>query len=268
MAYFTPAGAAHGAGFANAVRRHIILMHITLAGFVAYAVQHLGILKGAERGYGHNLGLAAGKHGAAVRAGQQTNLAPYGAYLLHAASVGADAAVDYLIAHYFLGYVIKYRVNILGAVGVYFKEMLGNLLLHLGAARFALVAVKCVKAPLHLIEGICAHKLGELRTGLIDVHFHLGLAHFRLHVFYKGDNFLYVAVGEQNGLQHFVLAQLVRARFNHHNGVLRAGNGQMQLALFALLAVRVDYILPVDIANAYRAGGAHEGRVAYGEGGA
>ena len=113
-----------------------------------------------------------------------------------------------------------------------------------------------------------AHKLGELRAGLIDVHFHLGLAHFRLHVFYEGDYFLYVAVGEQDGLQHFVLAQLVRARFNHHNRVLSAGNGQMQLALFALLTVRVDYILPVDIANAYRAGGAHEGRVAYGEGGA
>ena len=59
------AGAAHGAGFANAVRRHIILMHITLACFIAYAVQCLSILKGAERGYGHNLGLAAGEHGAA-----------------------------------------------------------------------------------------------------------------------------------------------------------------------------------------------------------
>ena len=69
MADFAAARAAQRFGFANAVRREVIVMDITFGKFYAKSVQGLCFAERSQCQHVQNLGLAAGKQRAAVRAG-------------------------------------------------------------------------------------------------------------------------------------------------------------------------------------------------------
>ena len=56
----------------------------------------------------------------------------------------------------------------------------------------------------------------------------------------KLNNPLDLFMSEENRFQNHVLRQLVRARFDHHDRVLRAGNRQIEIRFFTLGERRVD----------------------------
>ena len=54
-----------------------------------------------------------------------------------------------------------------------------------------------------------------------------------------------------DGAQHHVFWQLVGAGLDHHDGVVGAGDGQVQRALFQLLEGGVGHEVAVDVAHAH-----------------
>ena len=266
VADLTPAGAAHGAGFAGAVGRHVVLVHVALGILQADAVQDLGLGDGAQCGDGHDLGLAPGEHGAAVGPLQDARLAPDGPDLLLAAAVGTDLLVDDLVPHDLFGHVVEDGVDVLALLGMRFVEGGVDLGLHLLGALFPLLAVEGVHLPDDLVHGERADGLVQLLGGLVDVDLHLGLADLVLDALDEGADLLDLLMGKEDGAQHLLLGELLGPGFHHHDRVLGAGHGQGQAALFPIFHTGVEDVFPVHIAHGHGARGAHEGGFGDGQG--
>ena len=153
--------------------------------------------------------------------------------------------------------------------------------LDLFGANLAFLTVKCVKLPFDL----CTRKFNDLCLQLLIGSVNNGndffLADFRLNRFDPFNDLLDVFMAEKDRIEHFLFGNLVCARFNHHNCVRRARNGEsiqtldgvdhdlsdgkVQAAAAALLKIGIDDILPVNIADADRAYGAGKGSFADGQ---
>ena len=76
MPDFAPSGALHPAGFTGCIRRHVVVMDITLEILIAEAIQCLAFADGTQRGNGQGLSLPTGENRAAVRTGQNSDITP------------------------------------------------------------------------------------------------------------------------------------------------------------------------------------------------
>ena len=81
------------------------------------------------------------------------------------------------------------------------------------------------------------------------------------------DHRLHAAMREHQGVQHDLFRQLLGFGFDHHQGVLGAGDDEVELAVGHLVEGRVQDELAVDIADARGADRAHEGHARDGQGG-
>ena len=255
------AGALHAAGFTGGIRRHVVVMHVALGFLVGDAVEDLHFAHRAQRGDGHHLRFAAGEHGGTVRTRQHAHFAPDGANLGQRAAVGTNAFLEDAGAHDLFVDVIQRIADFLLAAFELLGEMLERFLLDLLLARLALVTVEGFEDPLAALERIFAHGRIDVLAGDLHEHFALFLADFGSDLLLQRDDGLDLLMSEQNRLEHGFFGNLVRARFDHHHGVLRAGDGQVQVALFALLVVRVKDELAVHKTHLRRADRAAEGDI-------
>ena len=81
------------------------------------------------------------------------------------------------------------------------------------------------------------------------------------------DDRLHARVREHQGFQHLLFRQLLGFGFDHHQGVLRTGDHQVQVRAGDLVDGRVQHQLAVDQADARGADRAHEGHARDGQGG-
>ena len=63
---------------------------------------------------------------------------------------------------------------------------------------------------------------------------------------------------EHDGAEHDVLGQFLGFRLNHQNGVLRAGDDEVEARFIHLVEMRVEDVFAVDVADASAADRAHE----------
>ena len=137
--------------------------------------------------------------------------------------------------------------------------MLEGFLLDLLFARRTLGAVKALKRPLHLFQRIFADGRGHILAHGHQRELALFFADFGNDAFLEGDELLDLFVRVENGLKHLLFADFLGAGLDHHDGVLGAGNRQVQVALFALLHGGVEHEFIVDQTHHHRARGAGEG---------
>ncbi|MPN55641.1 hypothetical protein SDC9_203325 [bioreactor metagenome] len=84
---------------------------------------------------------------------------------------------------------------------------------------------------------------------MVDHRFDFLLTNLCFDVGNEADDLLDLFVRKEDCAEHFVFRNLVRARFDHHDRVLRASDRQGQAALLALGHVGIDHIFPVDHAD-------------------
>ena len=231
-------------------------MNVPLKLLVANTVDGLAVTESAKGRNSHYLGLTAGKYRRTVGTWQDTDLAPNGTDLGVSASVGTDALVDYLITKDLLHEIIENIVDIGCGIGILLSKMLYGLSLYLRGALFALMSVEGIKLPFNLFTGILDNLCLKLLIGSMDNGDKLFLADLRLYLGYPGNDGLDVFMTKEDCVEHFLLGDLVCARFDHHDGVLGACHGEVQAAGFTLLGVGIDDIVAVNIANADRTDGA------------
>ena len=240
MADFAAAGALEAARLAGGIRRHVVVVHVALAGLRAETLDHLRLAHGRERRDREHLRLAAGKHAGAMHARQNAGFAPNRANLGQAAAVRAHSLLQNLGAHDFLVEVIQRVVHLVQAAFEALGVELVRLLLHLILARAALVAVKRLKRPRAAVEEVRANGGLHILARLCNREHALFLADFSHNLLLEGDQLLDLLVAGENRAEHVRLADLLRARLDHQHGLVRAGNRQAQLGNRALLLIRVD----------------------------
>ncbi len=233
-------------------------------------VDVLLVLAGAQGGDHDRLGLAAGEQGRAVGAREDADFRDDVADLVEGAAVDAVAVVDD-VATQDVGFTfLEGRAELGGIDTVRIFVGLhqlggGGLLGHVDAVA-ALVFAGVGVGLLDVLADQLLDGGDDVRVILgLEVEGLLGgvLGHFDDGV----DHRLHAAMREHQGVEHDVFRQLLGFGFDHHQGVLGAGDDEVELAVRHLVEGRVQNVFAVDIADARGADRAHERSARDGQGG-
>ena len=262
VADLAPAGRAHAAGFADRIGREVVVQQERLLIRSLQRVDELLVFGGAERGDHQSLRLAAGEQRRAVGARQHADFRhdlPNG---FHVAAVDALAGVEDVPAHD-LGFELLEHAGNRGLVvfrfGAFREEVRHHLLLDRGDGVLAILLA-------HDRIGGAQILLGEAENFLLQ---RLIVGDGQLARFLGGffgelddglDHRLEMPVAEHHGAEHDLFGQLFCFRFHHHDGVLRAGDDEVELAFRHLVERRIEHVFVVDEADAGAADRAHERR--------
>ncbi|MNX73713.1 hypothetical protein D3C86_1051220 [compost metagenome] len=267
---FATAGRTHAAGFTHRIGGEVVVQQEGLFVRARQAVDVLLVLAGAERGDDQGLGFAAREQRRTVGARQDADFRDDGADLVEGAAVDAVSVLDD-VATQDVGFTFLEGGRELGRV-----DALGVLVgLHQGGGGGLLGRVDARTALILARVGVGG--LDVFADQLLDRGDDVGVV-FGLEVegllggvfgqFDDGvDDRLHARVREHQGLEHLLFRQLLGFGFDHHQGVLRTGDDQVQRALAHLVNGRVQHQLAVDQADACGADRAHEGHARDGQGG-
>ena len=259
------AGAAHGARLADGVGREVVVVHIALRLVRGERVELLRHVHAAEGGDGEHLRLAALEEAGAVRAREGADVDVERADLRGLAVVRAAAVAEDAVAHGLLDDGVERVADVAGLEAA--LELRGEL----GADALVLLAALAGGVRHDLVEAVGEGVVDGL-DGLFVVD---GGGVVLLDGGGVGGDLLDEAVdggvrlhGDLHCLDDGLLGNLGGARLDHHDGVLRAGDDQVEVALGGLGEGRVDDVLAINAADADAADGSVEGDIADAEGGA
>ena len=233
-------------------------MDVVLRRLRSEAVDDLLVTERAERRDREDLGLATREEAGAMRARQQSDFARDGAHFFDFAAVRAYLLVGDHVAHDGLLEVVDGDGDLFIHLRVELEEVLHRVGRDLGdvgvAVELVRVADDCVEAVLRVVADGLLHLLRdeeELRLALL-------FAAVGLDALLEFDEALDLLMAEQDGVEDDVLRQLVGAGLDHHDGVVGAGDGEVQRRYLALLFRRVDDEFIVDAADAHARNRSHE----------
>ena len=261
------AGVAHAARLAGREGREVVVVHEALAVLGVEVVKPLRHAAAGEGGEGEHLGFAALEESGAVRAGHEVGLGAERAQVGRAAPVGALAALEDVGADDLLFELaerigVGLRVFAVGhgvqhggadglAAGVGFGFVAAG-----GEGGFEVVAGALVDEG----QRVGVDRRGsELALGGADL-----LGELQLQLANFGDRLL----AEREGVDQQVLGHLARFGLDHRDRVVRAGDDEVEVALFELGEGGLEHQLAVDVADSHRGDGAVEGDVGDAERGA
>ena len=265
VADLATAGRAHELHLADAKRREVVVQHEAPERLAGERLDALLVLAGAQGRGDQRLGLAAGKDGRAVRAGQNLGLHGDLADLVALAAADAQAGVEHHAAHVVVLEVLDEALD--GPLGG--EVLLAHLLGKLGGDRTLGVAERLVAllllgdgvGGLDGLEGELAHALLEVLVRGREHEGALGLAVRCAHLFLRLDFGLDRLVGKEERLDHVGLGDLLGAALDHHDRVLGGGDDEVEIGGRALLGGRVGDELAVDAPNAHAGDRSVEGDV-------
>ena len=261
VADLAAAGALEALGLARGIAGEVILVHVALGDFVVQTVQLLHFGQSAQGTGGEHLRLAAGEHGGAVHAGQDARLAPDGADLFQRPAVGADALVQNFGADFFFGQVIQAVFDLARFIGIGVGKVGEDVFFHLVLLLFAGGAVVLFQSLIEHVGRIGAHGGVDIFGNVIQFHLALGFADLFLDLLDEGALLFDLFMAEEDGADHLFVGDLLRARFDHHDGVFGAGKAEVQAAALALGVIGVDDVFAVHKPDLYRTRGACPGDI-------
>ncbi len=231
--------------------------------FLVHAGQAIDILfvfAGAERRNNDRLGFAACEQGRTVGARQDADFRHDLANGLEITTVDAALGVEDVPANDLRLQVLEGRADDFGRV------------LRLYAFREEV----CLDLRLDGVDGSVAFSLLRVLVGGAQFGFevlqHFGFERgmiFRLEIAWllggnfselddRVDNRLEALVAEHDGAEHDLFVEFLGFRLDHQDGVLGAGNDEVENRLVHLVEMRVQNVFAVDVADACAANRAHE----------
>ena len=258
VADLAAARAAHRAGFADAVAREVVMMDVVLRRLGSEAVDDLLVAEGAERRDREDLGLATREEARAVRARQQADFTRYRADFFDFAAVRTDLLMRDHVAHDGLLEVVDGDSDLFVHLRVELEEVFHGVGRDLGDVGVAVELVRVAHGGVEAVLGVVADGLLHLVRDEEELRLALLLAAVGLDALLELDEALDLLVAEQDGVEDDVFRQLVGAGLDHHDGIVGAGDGEVQRRDFALLFGRVDDELIVDAADAHARNRSHE----------
>ena len=251
-------GTAQPPDLADAEGREVVVEHEAAIDIAAQPFQVLLVALAAQGADDQGLGLAPGEQGRTVRPRQDTDFAGDGPDFFEGAAVEAYALVDDAVAHHLFLVVAEQSGHPRGVVA----DLRVDGRDHLGLEQVVAVG------PGHLVRG--GHYLSHAGgSGLLDQpaqvfvhhrrrHLTLGPADLALQVELQIDERLDGGMGEEDRLEHHVLAQFTDLALDHDHGVAGTGDHQVESGLLELTLARIEHVLAVDVADPGRGNGAGE----------
>ena len=231
MADFAAAGRAHAAGFADRIRREVVVQQERLLIGSLQRIDELFVLGGAERGDDQSLGLAAGKQRRPVGARQHADFRrdlPDG---FDVAAIDALAGVENIPAHD-LGFEFLEHPGDGGFAVFRFRafreEVRHHLLFDRGDGVLTILLAHDRIGGAKILFGEAEDFLFQRRMVVGDQFARLLCGFFR-ELDDRLDHRLEMPVAEHHGAEHDVLGQLFGFQFHHHHGVLGTGDHQIEL---------------------------------------
>ena len=264
---FAAAGRADAAGFADRIRREVVVQQERFLIRSLQRVDELFVFGGAECGDHQSLGLATGKQRRAVGTRQHADFRHDLPNCFYVAAVDALAGVEDIPAHD-LGFEFLEHAGNRGLVvfrfGAFREKLLHHLLLDRGDGVLPILLA-------HDRIGGAQILLGEPENFLLQ-RLIVGTGQLaRLLGCFFGelddglDHRLEMSVAEHHGAEHDLFGQLFGFQLHHHDGVLRAGDDKIELTLAHLVDLRVEHIFVVYKGDAGAADRAHERRARKGQ---
>ena len=249
MTDLTPAGTACGTRLADAVAGEVVLMNVVLRLLGTETVDDLLVADRAERRDREYLRLPAREKPRAVRARQKADLAAHGAHLIERTPVGTDLLVRDHAAHALLDDLVRDGGDLLGVLGIVREEMLQNLRADGGDMLVAVELVGIAHSFVETRRSVVANRPIEFFRREEELDFALLLAAGSGDLLLELDDALNLLVPEEDRFEDDFLGKLVRSRLDHHDGVVRAGNRQIQVGNCTLRLRRIDDEFAVDAAD-------------------
>ena len=239
MADFPTLGRTHPAGFADAVRREIVVQHESIAVIPLQRIDHLGIPVGAEGNHHQSLSLAAGKVGRTVGARQYAGFDVNRAHGVAVAPVDARLSGQNAAAHGlffqrldFIGNRVRVRrisrrrrpSRILPLRAQRGDGALANF--RQGLLPFALVG-----NPIGLFDALARfadHPLGESLIALRRLPLPFRLAGLLAEFAHRADDRLTLFVAEHHRAEHLLFSEEIGFRLDHQNRRFRARHHQIE----------------------------------------
>ena len=270
MADLATARRAHAARFTDRIGREVVVQQDGFLVGPRQAVDVLLVLAGAQGGDDQGLGFAAREQRRTVGARQDADFRDDGADLVQGAAVDAVAVLDD-VATQDVGFAFLKRGRELGRVDAFrllvgLHQGLGGLLLGGVDARAAVILARVGVGGLDLFADQRLDRSDHVRV-VFGLEVERLLGGVLGQVDDGVDDRLHARVREHQGLEHLLFRQLLGFGFDHHQGVLRARDDQVQGAFAHLVDGRVQHQFAVDHADARGADRAHEGHARDGQSG-
>ncbi len=251
-------GAAQGAGLAGAEGREVVVVHIALLVVGRERVEFLRVARGAERGQGEHLRLAAREEAGAMRARAEAGLAPQRADLLERAAIGAHAVFDDARADHIFFDVVQDALEVTGLGGGH-RARWGFARRRVGREDVGGQRIER-RFPLGfagLREG-GGHPVAHFRAHFGDEFFFVGeflvstfgFAHFFRHLLLQINERLERLVAELQRLDHGVFGNFVGTALDHENGIAGASDAQVEVGIRHLLEGGVEDEFAINEAHA------------------
>ena len=262
VAHFATAGRTHALDLTHREGGEVVVEHEVLVALAMQVFVELGVAIGSERDGDQGLGLAAGEERRAVGAGKDADLDRDGTNVAGAAAVDALALLDDNVAQRVALELLEAGSDLALAARVGLGE--------LGAELSADLVDGGVAAELirdgHGLGELGADELGDgLEEGCVKLgrdEGHLLLAGLFGELDLELDEGLNGLEAEVQRVEHVVFARLVGLALDHDDGVLGAGDDDVDVAEGALRPGGVGDELALDAADADCGDGAREGCVA------
>src|SRR4051812_19203594 len=259
VADVTALRAAHEAGLAHRERREVVVVPVELLRLEPEGVEAHLLLQRAERGDGQRLRLAAGEEGRAVRARRDPDLDRDRPDLALGAAVGAALVPGDALADHRLLDPVERELRALAVLGVRLGLGIARVLHEHGLLdRLRRVLPRELVLDLGRLVELRAVALADLtHQVLVDLRRGGGgplpagpfgpLALERAEL-------LDLAVGDVEGVEHLRLGDLVGARLDHQDRLVRAGHDEVEVGVVDEVGLaRVDDEVALDLADAHGA---------------
>ena len=244
MTDLTPSRAAAGLGFAYGVGREIILVHVTLGGFLVQTVQLLAVADRSQRSNCQYLCLTTGEQTSTMYTGQHADFRSQRTNLVNASAVHTLALIEPCTDNFLLNQI----QDLIDHAGFFAADSIKcfvygiNDRTQTGITFVFIIGIQCV---FHLLMYHGIDIFEQFLIDLVCLECELFLADLRLNLGNKGNHFLDFFVTSQNCLQHGIFRHFVCTSFDHDDLVLGTGNRQVQVIVLPLFQCGVQHDLAV-----------------------
>ena len=222
------------------------------------AIDNLLIAKRSQRRDRHDLSLSTREQAGAMRTRQQADFAADRTDFLYLTPIWTDFLVrDHMADDLFLE-IMQGHSDLLIHLRIIHEEMLHDIGIDIRNMGITVQLIRVTGSFIQTGHGIFTDALLQFLRNREQRNITLFLAAFFLYIILEVNDTLNFLVTKEDCIEDHVLWQFTGTSLNHHDGIMRAGNRQVQSRNLTLLLSRVDDEFIIDTTDTDAGNRAHE----------
>ena len=225
-------------------------MNIAFRFLCSKSVKHLLVTERAKCRDCKNLCLTACEQSGAVCPRQDSYFTAYRTYLIKGTSVRTNLFMRNHVTHNIFFNIVEHLSDFLRIVRIFNKEMLHCVSINNSNIFVALELIRIADSLIKTFCSILTDSLFKCLRNLKELHFALFFSAGSHNITLELNNTLNLFMSEKDCLKNNILRKFICTCLNHHDSIMGACNGEVQIRNLALLNRRIDNKLTVNTAYA------------------